>query len=271
MSLYEEVTLSMDTLSTVWRRENLGELHNVLVDVPAWRDDDAEREDLRRATDELGQRGLLSGRDLHPDLRDALNLVARPSTEYFGWVAYTDGETDTNIAVLIAAVGQQAVLVVRDGDTVRLGPARAEGMAETLVGHLPQVPPARGRSINLPEAEVRRLVADRMDAAPGAGRPLPADAYNIFGRASMAEDAKDLLTVMDLPRTGGGELYVAGRGRSGERHRCPNPVVYVDTQQGRWMTQLSNGRVGERWIVSAPASRQLLIGKLNEMRNAILT
>jgi hypothetical protein len=62
---------------------------------------------------------------------------------------------------------------------------------------------------------------------------------------------------------------VAARARSGERRRCQNPLIYVDTQQGRWMTQLSNGAVGERWIVSAPASRQLLIGKLNEMRSAL--
>jgi hypothetical protein len=86
----------------------------------------------------------------------------------------------------------------------------------------------------------------------------------------MAEDARDLVTAMDQPRSGGGELYVAARVRSGERRRCENPLVYVDTQQGRWMTQLSSGRPGERWIVSAPASRQLLLSKLNEMRNNVL-
>jgi hypothetical protein len=172
--------------------------------------------------------------------------------------------------VLVAAVGQDAALVVREGDSVHLGPARADGMAETLVGHLPTVPAARGRSVNLPEAEVRQLVADRMHAAPGSMKPLPAEAFNIFPRASMAEDARDLMTAMDQPRTGGGELYVAARTRSGERRRCENPMIYVDTQQGRWMTQLSSGAVGERWIVSAPASRQLLLAKLNEMRNNLV-
>lgn len=269
--LYQQVTMSLETLSTVWRRENLGELHNTLVDVPAWRDDDADRAALRAATDELGRLGLLGGRDLHADFRDTLNLLARPSMEFYGWIASTEDEQPRNIAVLLAAVGNEAVLVVRDGGTVQLGPTRAEGMAEALIGLMPAVPAARGRSINLPEAEVRQLVADRMESAPGEAKPLPASAYDIFGRASMAEDARDLLTVMDLPRTGGGELYVAARGRGGERRRCPNPVVYVDTQQGRWMTQLSTGRVGERWIVSAPASRQLLIGKLNEMRNKVLS
>ena len=34
--LYQQVTLTLDTLATVWQRENLGELHNTLVDVPMW-------------------------------------------------------------------------------------------------------------------------------------------------------------------------------------------------------------------------------------------
>lgn len=268
--LYQQVTLSLDTLATVWQRENLGELHNVLVDVPVWRDDDAARGALNDATGELAQRGLLAGRDLHPDLRSALELLARPGSEYYGWISYKEADKDVNIAVLVAAIGNEAILVVRDGQTVHLGPSRAEGMAETLLGHLPSVPAARGRSVNLPEAELRQLVADRMHAAPGASKPLPAEAFDIFPRASMAEDARDLVTAMDQPRTGGGELYVAGRVRSGERRRCDNPVVYVDTLHGRWMTQLSSGRPGERWIVSAPASRQLLMSKLNEMRNNVL-
>lgn len=268
--LYQQVTLSLDTLATVWLRENLGEMHNILVDTAMWRDENEERAALHGATGELAQAGLLAGRDLHPDLRDTLNLLARPSMEYYGWISYIDGDRDVNIAVLIAAIGGDAMLVVRDGRTVHLSPSRAEGMAETLLGHLPGVAAARGRSVNLPEADVRRLVADRMHAAPGSMKPLSADAFNIFERASMAEDARELLTAMDEPRTGGGELYVAARARSGERHRCENPVVYVDTQHGRWMTQLSSGRPGERWIVSAPASRQLLLSKLNEMRNNLV-
>ena len=269
--LYQRVTLSLETLTTVWQRENLGDMHNVLVDTPVWRDDDASREALHGATGELAQQGLLAGRDLHPDLRDTLNLVARPSIEYYGWIAYTDPEHGpVNIGVLVAATGTDAVLVVRDRQAVHLEPARSEGMAETLLRHLPARPAARGRSVNLPAAEVRRLVADRMQAAPGGSAPLPASAFDIFPRASMAEDARELITAMDEPRSGGGELYVAARARSGERRRCENPVIYVDTQRGRWMTQLSSGKPGERWIVSAPASRQLLLSKLNEMRNNVL-
>jgi len=232
--LYQQVTLTLDTLATVWQRENLGELHNTLVDVPQWRDEAAEREALHSATGELTQRGLLVGRDLHADLRDTLNLLARPSMEYYGWIAYTEDDRSVSLAVLVAATGQDAVLVVRDGRQVHIGPTRSEGMAETLIGHLPAVPAARGRSMNLPEAEVRQLVADRMQAAPGTSKPLPADAFSIFDRASMAEDARDLMTALDQPRTGGGELYVAARTRSGERRRC-------ETRWSTWTWRRAGG------------------------------
>lgn len=271
--LRQPVTLSLDTLTTVWRRENLGEPHNVLVSVPAWRDEDAEREALGRAVAELRGRGLLMGRDLHPDLRATVELLARPSMEYYGWIATTTNAKGdpVDIGVLVAATGQDAVQIVRDHDIVHLSPARSEGVAEALVGHLPPVSAARGRSMNLPEAQMRRLLSDRAQVTPGGGAPpLPAEAFDVFGRASMAEDARDLVTAMELARTGGGELYVAARGRGGERRRCANPIVYVDTVQGRWMTQLSEGPPGQRWITSAPASRQLLLSRLNELRSDVL-
>ena len=260
--LRQQVTLTQQTLDTVWHQENLGELHNTLVGVAYWRDDDGHREALGRAGNELAQRGLLVGRDLIPDFRDTLELLARPSVEYFGWIAHDDGETRTDIAVLLAGVDEEAVQVIRDGDQVHISAARSDGLAETLVGLMPQVQAARGRSVNLPEAEVNELAKRR----ESSGKALPGDAFNVFSRSSMAEDAREWFAAAELPRTGGGELYVAARDRFGDRRRCPDPIVYIDTQQGRWMTQLS-GRPGERWVASAPASRQLLISKLRAMRN----
>jgi hypothetical protein len=85
----------------------------------------------------------------------------------------------------------------------------------------------------------------------------------------MAEDARDLFTVLELPRSGGGELYAAARARSGERRRCPHPLVYMDTEQGRWMSQLSGDQPNDRWMVAAPASRAMLISRLHEMREKL--
>jgi hypothetical protein len=269
--LYDQVTLALDTISTVWRRENLGEPHNVFVDTKYWLDEDGERQALQSAGDDMAMHGLLMGRDLSPDFRETLEILARPSVEYFGWIAVVpDNERQgSNIAVLAASVGQDGVLAIRDGDQVTLGPCSADGLAETLVDRMPNVPAGHGRSVNLPEREMRQLRARRGKGAPGETAALSAEAFNIFPRQSMAEDARDLFTVLELPRQGGGELYTAARARSGERRRYPHPLVYMDTEQGRWITQLSGDQPGERWMVAAPASRSLLISKLHEMRSRI--
>jgi hypothetical protein len=262
--LHQQVTLSQDTLATVWHRENLGVLHNTLAGVAYWHDDEGQRDALNRASGELAQQGLLAGRDLDPDFRDTLNLLARPSVEYYGWISTTDGETTTHLSVLLAGTDQDAIMVVREGDKIQLSAARPDGLAETLVGMTPPVQPARARSVNLPEAEISQLAAQR----EASGKPLPDSAFSVFHRASMVDDAKELFATAELPRIGGGQLYVAARDRYGERRRCPQPLLYIDTRQGRWMTQRS-GAPGEQWIVSAPASRQLLISRLHEMRNAL--
>jgi hypothetical protein len=264
--LRHQVTLTQETLATVWEQENLGELHNTMAGVAYWRDHDGRREALDRAGAELARQGLLAGRDLIGDLRDTLTLLARPSVEYYGWISYTDGEQTTDLSVLVAGVAEEAVLAVREGDRIQLSAARADGLAETLVGLMPQVPAARGRSVNLPEAEISKLGEMREQR----GAALPGEAFNVFPRSSMVEDARDLFAVAELPRTGGGELYVAARDRLGERRACTHPLIYIDTQQGRWMTQLSGEKPGDRWIVSAPASRQLLISRLHEMRNSLV-
>lgn len=263
--LYHEVTLSLDTLATVWRKENFGDLHNTLVDAVYWHDDRGQREALGKAAEELAHHGLLGGNQLNTAFRDTLEVVAHPTVEFFGWLTTQDSEC----AVLVAANGQEAVVAVREGKQVRLHPAHPDGLAEALVARLPPTPPARGRAVNLPEAGVRELLAHRGDAPPGLGKPLPSSAYRVFSRASEVEDATELMAALDQPRIGAGELYVAARVGNGVRRRCQHQINYVDTAAGRWMTQLSGDQPGQRWLVAAPASRQLLISKLREMLNQL--
>ena len=104
--LYEQVTLSLDTLTTVWHKENLGSLHNVLVDVAYWLDEDDQRNALREASGELAQQKLLAGNGLDPNFRAVLDVLARPSVEFYGWIASrNEDDTHTNLAVLVAATG----------------------------------------------------------------------------------------------------------------------------------------------------------------------
>ncbi|HWE89240.1 MAG TPA: ESX secretion-associated protein EspG [Pseudonocardiaceae bacterium] len=282
------MTVSLDTLAAVWRRENLGELHNVLVDTAYWMNDDEQRQSFQRAVDELNERGLVNQGSLDANFLDALRLVGRPSVEYYGWIAAKNGagknsagqnhsagdgdspDEDRDIAVLVAGRGQdEGVLLIRDHHEVHLQSVGAEGLMGALIGQLPQVQAGRGRGVNLPEQEVRQLAA-KFPAAPlGEIKPPPASEFDVFGRATMAEDARDWFAVMALPRTGGGQLYVAARNQYGERKRCAHPLTYVDTQQGRWIMQTTGDKPGDRWITSAPANRQMLLARLEEMRSRL--
>jgi hypothetical protein len=259
--LFEEIQLSLDTLRTVWQKENLGDLHTTLVGTAYWLDEAERREALGRASAELAHLGLLNGPHLAPDFHETLTVLARPATEFYGWLA-TPEEQHT---ALVAASGQEALLVVRRDEQLTLTPIRPGGLAETMVAQLPPVPPARGRAVNLPEQGVRAIAAARGDAPIGQAQPVPDAAFDVFGRESMAEDAKELLAVLEQPRTGAGELYAAVRTPTGERRRCRNHLNYVDTEQGRWITQVSGDRPGSGWLVATPASRQLLVSKLQEM------
>jgi hypothetical protein len=263
LTLNGRVTVSLDTLAAVWRKENLGELHNVLVDTAYWMTDDEYRQAFQRAVDELHQRGLVSQGSLDPNFLDALRVVGRPSVEYYGWIA----AEDLDIGVLVAGRGEdEGVLLVRDGKEIHLESVGAEGLMGALIGQMPQVRPGHGRGVNLPEAEVRTLAAKLPSDPPGSIKPLSPAEFEIFGRATMAEDARDWFEVMSSARSGGGELYVAARNQYGERKRCQHPLIYVDTQNGRWITQMTGDKPGDRWITSAPASRQMLLARLGEMR-----
>lgn len=71
-----------------------------------------------------------------------------------------------------------------------------------------------------------------------------ADVFAGFGTLHSAE-VRAIDAVLSQPRTGGGSLYVAGRaGSLGTRRRCPQPVNYLDTVAGRWLTQLDTTAEG---------------------------
>ena len=242
LTLHGRVTMSLDTFSAVWRHEGMGEPHHVLVDAAYWMDDDERRQAWARAVDELNQRGLVARGNLDPGFLEALRIVGRPSVEYYGWIA----AEDRDIAVLVGSGGDDdGVLLIRDHQEVHLEPVGPEGMLGALIGQMPQVPAGRGRGVNLPSAEVQRL-AKTVSGQSGAVKLPPADEFNVFGRPSMVEDAREWFEVMTSPRTGGGELFAAARNQYGERKRCEHGLRYVDTQKGRWFLQWTgSGKPGD--------------------------
>jgi hypothetical protein len=199
------IALPLDVLVAALRRQGADQPHAVLATTSHWLDDT----DRPTPTDAVD---------------DAAWILARPTAECFGWLCDEDGAK----SVLAAERDGRAVLVARNGGMVDLRPIAASCLVERVVDQLPNVPAARGRSLNVriveAETQMRRLMAQ--------------------------------------PRRGSGQLHVAERDSFGRRRRSPRALCYLDTMDGRWMTQLTaNG-----WVYAAPATGRTLSTKLTEMR-----
>jgi hypothetical protein len=90
------------------------------------------------------------------------------------------------------------------------------------------------------------------------------------GQASAgSQDAEELRRILKLRRLGGGSLYVAARGRNGNRLRVERPVNYLDTSEGRYLTEEVPGS-GEPLIACTPATHEFLAERLRNAQGALV-
>ncbi|MQA11031.1 MAG: hypothetical protein GEU98_21240 [Pseudonocardiaceae bacterium] len=245
-----EYDLPVWALAACLRWDNLGEGHPVFAETPLWRNEQAERELDEATRDELARCGLLeaTGR-VDPDFRDTLIVLTRPGTEFSCWAKHTEG----SYRMLVAAIGRDTVLLTRVDEQVRFRPARPETPAEELVAQLPELGPAKAHAVNVPRSAYDEL--------------LNPTNTGIVHRRGGDPDAKRLYNILDQPRLHTAELHAATRDRSGMRKRARQATV-LDTEQGRWLISLKpGGQPGDDWIVTAPATPQLLASTLYEMRD----
>lgn len=247
--LRERVELSMDTLKAFWRWEGHDRMPVVLVSTVEWMDDDARREADQQVLTELAGQGLLANGVVPADVRATFQTLTRPEVEVFGWIS----TPQRTVGVMSAASGREAVLVVRSGETAWLSPTNPDGVAEAVIAQLPALQPAHGRSVNVSEADFT-----------GAGSNHGGEeGFGGFGRQTESHDVRALKALLAQPALGVSQLWVAVRGRDGRRREAETPITVRDTAEGRWMTQTTTAS-GQRWVVAAPASAQLLASKLYE-------
>jgi hypothetical protein len=235
--------LPVTALTSLIRRENLGLPHTVLAGGDRYVSPRFETEAERDLKAELAQAGV------DDDFRDTLALIQYARIEYYGWI--TAAATAT--AVLVAASGRAAVVLTRTGDRVAIGRADPDRLAGELVERLPDVPPGRGESITV-------LAREYAQKAGG---------YLTRPESARAQDARRLDALLRATRTGGAQLYVAGRDHAGTRHRCQECLTVLDiAQYGRWAVYPTSGR-GERAVNAVPATPQWLATKLAETHREI--
>ncbi|MFI5606783.1 ESX secretion-associated protein EspG [Amycolatopsis sp. NPDC051903] len=237
------VDVPLEALAALAEREQVGSLHVTLRPEPVWLSDLEREEAAKRTDDALAEAGLVDGRGRATvAFLDWLPLLSRPALEYYGWVS-VDGHT---YGVLVAAGGLQAVLAVSDGEHVGVQEIDRQRLVETFVEQLPRVGAGGGTPRTV-------RVSDLAEAARGG-----VDAYPLEPAVA------DLVSLVQRPVHGGGELYAARRDEVGRRVCLAEPLHYADTDWGRYLSY-TTGAGADAVIHLAPAAPADLCRTLREL------
>lgn len=248
--LEKPLKLHMEALARLVRMENIGELHVTLKPPTVWRRKADQQRLETEARNEFQRLGLLDRRGrIEVEAAASLAVLCRAGAEFYGWI----NEGDDTKGVLAAAIGREAILAVREGPTVTITQIRPEMLPNALVAQTPDVAPSRGEAVSVLRSDMLATVGGRQRTAAGVGmRPAP-------------PEVRIVQQVIAKPTTGTGELYVAVRDRMGRRTPVRTPLRYADTETGRWLNYMTPAGEGDERVLVAPASRNDLAGRLQEM------
>lgn len=240
--------MSLRALLSLVQRDNLGDPHPILAGGELYVSPRFAADAERALRADLADAGL-DDRDRLDELRNTVALVHRSArTEYYGWIKRGDEVS----AVLVAAIGRIAAVLIRTGDRVRVERADSKRLTETLLRWLPVAPAGRGESITLREADYSRV------RARSAGNVLRRSA------ATLPEQVRRLDALLRAPRRAVARLYAASRDDASNRTRSREWITVLDLEHGRWTVYASFGP-GERAITAVPGTTQLLSSKLTEL------
>ncbi|RZQ65055.1 ESX secretion-associated protein EspG [Amycolatopsis suaedae] len=260
--LAKQVTMSTGTLLNLIRRRG-GEPHQILASTPTWLSEDAQRKENERADKELAGAGLAGRRGVDPGLLATVDAIARPQLEYYAWIngGYDGKSLDYNL--LAGAAGAEGFVLARNTkqEGVVVASVHPSELLPEFIGQIPRLAAGKGNTLSVPKSE---LGGNRRTTAQDEGFSVMQSGRQSAG----SQEADELRRVLHLPRLGGGSLYVALRNRSGSRVRVDKPVNYIDTSEGRWLTEETAGR-GEPLIVFTPATTAVLTERLRAAQSTL--
>ncbi|MEV6604251.1 ESX secretion-associated protein EspG [Kutzneria sp. NPDC051319] len=230
--------LPLAAFDIVWEDLRLGSVPYPF-DVPSHGATLDERARLRTAVyEDLERGGLARGRQLDPNLHDALQLLARPHVQ-LDTISTLDRERGLMLYAATVAVGQRALLAVQQGGTMRLEYIRDTALAASLVALLPPHQPGPGQQVSVPAKEL---------AQPNRHSP----------------ESQTLTTMLGEPVLRLGQFAGAMFDEHGVGRRMPG-LSWFDTEAGRYLGVAGRGRDGEDWATLSPADASGLIHRLGDM------
>lgn len=215
---------------------------------PLYYEDGEFRQFRDAAYRELGQMGLFDRREPSPAFIDSLTVLCTADVEFYGFVATTDRQYTLHVA----ARGQDAVFAALAGEEVLLRPGHPQSLVSELLAELPEARPAGGRTMSAPEADIQPM-SERSQATGAAPRG----------------DARRLIELLTQPHQAAGKLHTATRiGVDARRVYSTDPIGFVDTEQGRWLTY-ATGADGARHVTAAPGRTEAITNKLHEAQQEL--
>lgn len=245
----EAVALPRLALIKLWEWEGFGQPHPVVGGDDYWMSPEAAGRLEGAVYAELEERELASGGHLAPEFRDTLRVLAYGSERYFGWIS--DLEAGTTGGALVAALGDDAVRLVRDGDYIGLERIYPDQLAEYLVDSLPYLEPAAIDPITAPRSAMPR---------PGGAD----DDYEVEVTASSRgpSPAARLKKLLRARRSGVHQLY-AGRLPGTGAAVNSRPLTAIDLAgEGRILTYVDFPPDEEPQVSCVPGDWDTLVGAL---------
>lgn len=239
--------LSTVEFTALWRRLELGD-KPLLLNVPDHGATLDERDRLdNQAWEQLRARRLVEARRPRPEIEDALGALARPAVE--ADLRMMTGP-DQEIRVLACAAGMVGVVAVPGVDAVDLRPTRPSGLAEALLGYVPDHQRAAGNAITIPA-----------ELAAGDGLRADTELARLERAGLRSDEARQVRRLLSGSMLRQFKIGAAARDRRGRRHRAPGVVSVLDTEHGRIQVRQQQG--GHLLLV--PTDRQRLIGDVTEL------
>lgn len=243
----DEVSISMETYTTLLEKENLGEPHSTLVAATLWYPPELQHQRDVRVLGELRSQGLIAGNRIRDDFMAVLSVMQRPSVEYYTFYSNVDDKQQRTVRA--AAVGRDAILVRYAGEDITITPVPAEQLGIRLAVALPETPAAQVHSMSCDNADLEAILKDKS---------LPS--------SKSVSDARRIKRWIDLDRINVGQLFAAVRDSAGMRRATTAPMpCWIDTDAGRiLLTPDHNG-----WVNLVGADTISIANALEQLEKAL--
>ncbi|WP_186382604.1 ESX secretion-associated protein EspG [Amycolatopsis rhizosphaerae] len=231
-----------------WESGGYGKPHPVIGTDDLWLDGSARKLLQREVGGLLEKAGAAVDGVPTPEFRRKLAVLARPERECYAWISH-HGEPG---AALVAAIGGEAVRLVRDEKSVILDAARADDLPGTVVDALPDARAADIGEIVIPVSQY------------SARGPATSEDYELTmeTRQQRPDPAARVRALMNAPRSGMHQLAAAARDRSGQRRRGRTVTVIDLVEAGRILSYVGQPPNGEPMLHCVSGTRRALLSTL---------